>query len=106
MCMCDPITPHTQLIFLCGMDHLQPNRTTLVCHVLRRVGLWHVRCVAFCCSISLSFSISHTHTHTQRVQEATDFIREENRTKYERLGVVIGDPMDRGLRCVSNTYIQ
>ena len=30
-----------------------------------------------------------------------EYIREQNRTVFEPLGIIIGDPMDRGLRCVS-----
>ena len=38
----------------------------------------------------------------QNVEAVARYIQRENRDKYERCGVTIGDPMDRGLRCVSS----
>ncbi|CAI8033933.1 Golgin subfamily A member 7 [Geodia barretti] len=44
-------------------------------------------------------------THYERcVQDAAKYIQQQNREVYEQRGIILGDPMDRGLRCVSTLY--
>ena len=38
------------------------------------------------------------------MERVARYIDEQNRTVFEPKGIVIGDPMDRGLRCVSLMY--
>ena len=38
----------------------------------------------------------------QCVERVARYIDEQNRNVFECKGIVFGDPMDRGLRCVSN----
>ena len=38
---------------------------------------------------------------SQRVQDVAKYIQQQNREVYEQRGIIVGDPMDRGLRCVS-----
>ena len=37
----------------------------------------------------------------QSVERVAAFIQQQNHEVYEQRGIIIGDPMDRGLRCVS-----
>lgn len=37
----------------------------------------------------------------QSVEKVARYIQQQNREVYLERGIVIGDPMDRGLRCVS-----
>jgi len=39
--------------------------------------------------------------YVQCVGKVAKYIQQQNRDVYEPRGIVIGDPMDRGLRCVS-----
>ena len=40
----------------------------------------------------------------QCVERVSRYIDERNREVFEPNGIIIGDPMDRGLRCVSLMY--
>ena len=52
-------------------------------------------CVCVCVCHSVSF---------QCVERVARYIEEQNRAVFEPKGIIIGDPMDRGLRCVSLMY--
>ena len=43
----------------------------------------------------------HSISSFQCVDRVARYIEEQNRAVFEPKGIVIGDPMDRGLRCVS-----
>ena len=49
--------------------------------------------VVLWCQLPLLFS--------QCVLDVAKYIQYQNREVYEQRGIILGDPMDRGLRCVS-----
>ena len=52
-----------------------------------------------------SSSCCHSSSCVQNVEAVARYIQQQNRDMYERCGVTIGDPMDRGLRCVSSWHL-
>ncbi len=44
-------------------------------------------------------------TYLQNVAKIARYIQQQNREIYEPRGIIIGDPMDRGLRCVSSMCV-
>lgn len=42
--------------------------------------------------------------YEQCVEEVGKYIQQQNRDVYEQRGVMLGDPMDRGLRCIEVNF--
>lgn len=49
-------------------------------------------------------SLCHFFSPFECVERVSRYIDERNREVFEPNGIIIGDPMDRGLRCVSLMY--
>jgi len=58
-----------------------------------------------CTSCTPPSSCCHSSSCVQNVEVVARYIQQQNRDIYERCGVTIGDPMDRGLRCVSSWHL-
>ena len=58
-----------------------------------------------CTSYTPPSSCCHSSSCVQNVEAVARYIQQQNRDIYERCGVTIGDPMDRGLRCVSSWHL-
>lgn len=61
-----------------------------------------------CLSCMTGFALHYcfkTH-YERRVQDATKYIQWQNTEVYEPRGIILGDPMDRGLRCIEVQIIE
>ncbi|KAL5471275.1 hypothetical protein EMCRGX_G029371 [Ephydatia muelleri] len=68
---------------------------------------WQVYCEG--CMGCLTGYLSHyccKTSYEKRVEEVAQYIRNQNAAVFEQHGIIIGDPMDRGLRCIEVNIIQ
>ena len=59
---------------------------------------------SLCTLVNLHSPCNKIHFFLQTVDTVAQYIQHQNHEIYEQRGITFGDPMDRGLRCVSFLY--